>query len=168
MTKGNSGQPPADRTLSRGHASSGLDRVRAAARRDPSLRFTALLHHVTPGLLWDAYHALKHDAAPGVDGETWVGYGENLEDRLADLHARVHSGRYRAKPSSGPGYPRATGGCVRYADDFVVGFQHRDDAERCLAEMRERFARFGLELHPEKTRLIEPYPDVRFHARHPR
>jgi len=44
---------------------------------------------------------------------------------------------------------------VRYADDFVVGFQHRDDAERCLAEMRERFARSGLELHPEKTRLIE-------------
>jgi RNA-directed DNA polymerase len=44
---------------------------------------------------------------------------------------------------------------VRYADDFVVGFQHRDDAERCLAEMRARFARFGLELHSEKTRLIE-------------
>ena len=36
-----------------------------------------------------------------------------------------------------------------------MGFQHRDDAERCLAEMRERFARFGLELHSEKTRLIE-------------
>ena len=44
---------------------------------------------------------------------------------------------------------------VRYADDFVVGFQHRGDAERGLAEMRERFARFGLELHSEKTRLIE-------------
>ena len=44
---------------------------------------------------------------------------------------------------------------VRYADDFVVGFQHRDDAERCLAEMRARFARFGLDVHSEKTRLIE-------------
>ena len=43
---------------------------------------------------------------------------------------------------------------VRYADDFVVGFQHRWEAERFLAELRERFARFGLELHPEKTRLI--------------
>jgi len=309
MTEGNSGQPPADRTRSRGDAaSSGLDRVRAAARRDPSLRFTALLHHVTPSLLWDAYHALKHDAAPGVDGETWAGYGENLEDRLADLHARVHSGRYRAKPSKRAWIPKGDGRLrplgiaaledkivqqavawvlsaiyevdflgfsygfrpgrgahdaldalwvalverpvnwvldadirsffdtldherlmefvgyriadrrllrllrkwlragvsedgewsrttvgtpqgavispllanvylhyvldlwvtewrsreargevylVRYADDFVVGFQHRDDAERCLAAMRERFARFGLELHSEKTRLIE-------------
>ena len=44
---------------------------------------------------------------------------------------------------------------VRYADDFVMGFQHRDDAERCLRELRERMAKFGLELHPEKTRLIE-------------
>jgi group II intron reverse transcriptase/maturase len=266
------------------------------------------LHHVTPSLLEDAYHALKHDAAPGVDGETWVGYGEYLEDRIADLHARVHSGRYRAKPSKRawarkddgrlrplgiaaledkivqqavaqvlqaiyeadflgfsygfrPGrrthdaldalwvaiaerpvnwvldcdirsffdtldherlvefvsyrvadrrllrllrkwlragvsedgeWSRTTVGTpqgavispllanvylhyvldlwvaewrsraargevylVRYADDFVVGSQHRDDAERCLAEMRERFARFGLELHSEKTRLIE-------------
>jgi len=308
MTEGNSGQPPADRTLSRGLASSGLDRVRAAARKDPSLRFTALLHHVTPGLLGDAYYALKHNAAPGVDGETWAGYGENLEDRIADLHARVHSGRYRAKPSKRAWIPKGDGrmrplgiaaledkivqqavvwvlnaiyesdflgfsygfrpgrgahdaldalwvalverpvnwvlDCdirsffdtlsherlveflehrigdrrllrlirkwlragvsedgewsrttvgtpqgavispllanvylhyvldqwvvewrsreargdvyiVRYADDFVVGFQHRNDAERCLAAMRERFARYGLELHPEKTRLIE-------------
>jgi RNA-directed DNA polymerase len=44
---------------------------------------------------------------------------------------------------------------VRYADDFVLGFEHRDDAERFLADLRERFARFGLELHPDKTRLIE-------------
>ena len=48
---------------------------------------------------------------------------------------------------------------VRYADDFIVGFQHRAEAERFLAELRERFAKFGLELHPEKTRLLEfgPY-----------
>ena len=44
---------------------------------------------------------------------------------------------------------------VRYADDFVVGFQYRDDAERFLKELRDRFEDFGLELHPEKTRLIE-------------
>ena len=44
---------------------------------------------------------------------------------------------------------------VRFADDFVVGFEHRQDAERFLAELRERFSRFGLELHPGKTRLIE-------------
>jgi group II intron reverse transcriptase/maturase len=44
---------------------------------------------------------------------------------------------------------------VRFADDWVAGFQHRDDAERFLADLRERFAKFALELHPEKTRLIE-------------
>jgi RNA-directed DNA polymerase len=44
---------------------------------------------------------------------------------------------------------------VRWADDFIVGFEHRVDAEKFLAGLRERFARFGLELHPDKTRLIE-------------
>jgi group II intron reverse transcriptase/maturase len=44
---------------------------------------------------------------------------------------------------------------VRFADDFVVGFEHRHEAEQFLTELRERFAKFGLELHPEKTRLIE-------------
>jgi len=44
---------------------------------------------------------------------------------------------------------------VRYADDFVVGFEHRQEAERFLTELRERFTKFGLELHPDKTRLIE-------------
>jgi len=44
---------------------------------------------------------------------------------------------------------------VRFADDFTVGFEYREDAERFLAELRERFAKFGLELHPGKTRLIE-------------
>ena len=43
---------------------------------------------------------------------------------------------------------------VRYADDFVVGFEHREEAERFLTELRDRFAKFGLELHPDKTRLI--------------
>ena len=44
---------------------------------------------------------------------------------------------------------------VRWADDFVVGFEHREDAERFWAELRDRLARFGLELNAEKTRLIE-------------
>ena len=43
---------------------------------------------------------------------------------------------------------------VRYADDFVVGFQHRDEAERFRKELAERLTKFGLALHPEKTRLI--------------
>lgn len=44
---------------------------------------------------------------------------------------------------------------VRFADDFTMGFEYQEDAQRFLAELRERFAKFGLELHPGKTRLIE-------------
>ena len=44
---------------------------------------------------------------------------------------------------------------VRYADDFVLGFREEIDAKCCLEALKERFAKFGLELHPEKTRLIE-------------
>jgi len=44
---------------------------------------------------------------------------------------------------------------VRFADDIVMGFQYRDDAERFRQELKERLARFNLELHPEKTRLLE-------------
>jgi group II intron reverse transcriptase/maturase len=44
---------------------------------------------------------------------------------------------------------------VRFADDFIVGFEHRQDAERFRDELGGRFARFGLELHPGKTRLVE-------------
>ena len=44
---------------------------------------------------------------------------------------------------------------TRFADDYIAGFERQDDAERFLADLRERFAKFALELHPEKTRLIE-------------
>ena len=44
---------------------------------------------------------------------------------------------------------------VRFADDFTAGFEYQQDAQRFLADLRERFAKFGLELHPDKTRLIE-------------
>ena len=44
---------------------------------------------------------------------------------------------------------------VRYADDFVMGFQHQHEAERFLGDLKSRMEQFGLSLHPEKTRLIE-------------
>jgi len=308
MTEGNPVGTTATWTQCQGQATSGLDRIREAARREPSLRFTCLMHHVTLELLRAAYFALRRDAAPGLDGVTWAAYGDGLEARLADLHDRVHNGRYRARPCKrvwipkpdgrqrplgiavledkvvqqamawvlGPIYEqdflgfsygfrpgrgphdaldalwvglmerkvnwvldadirsffdtldhewlmkfvehriadprvlrllrkwlragvsedgqwsrtpvgtpqgavispllanvylhyvldqwvhswrerRARGEViiVRYADDFVMGFQYRDDAERLLADLRERIAGFGLELHDEKTRLIE-------------
>ncbi len=307
-TKGNALRTTAGRTQGRKPASRGLWGVREAARRDKKMRFTALLHHVTPELLRAGYFDLKRQAAPGVDGVTWQEYGGDLEARLADLHERIHRGTYRAQPSKRAWIPKPDGrqrplgiaaledkivqqavktvlaqiyeedflgfsygfrpgrGChdaldalwvglterkvnwvldadirgffdaidhgwlmkflehriadrrilrllrkwlragvsedgewsrttagtpqgavisplaanlflhyvldlwvrqwrdrqargeviiVRYADDFVMGFQYQGDAERCLQALRARFAQFGLELHPEKTRLIE-------------
>jgi group II intron reverse transcriptase/maturase len=63
------------------------------------VRFTALLHHVDIGLLRSSYYNLKKGAAAGVDGVTWQEYGDGLEERLLDLHGRIHRGAYHAKPS---------------------------------------------------------------------
>lgn len=54
---------------------------------------------------------------------------------------------------------------VRYADDFLVGFQSKTEAEAFLVALRERLTRFGLELHPDKTRLIEFGPFADHHRR---
>ena len=90
-------------------ALSGLDRVRRVARTDREARFTALLHHVDVDRLRAAYWALEPKAAPGMDGVTWVDYGLDLEDNLRDLHARVHCGGYRARPSRRVFIPKPDG-----------------------------------------------------------
>jgi len=307
-TKENIGQATAPRTQSRISELSDLHGVRKAARKDKRTRFTALLHHVTVGLLRDSYYALKRDAAPGVDGMTWQECETGLNEKLADLHSRIHRGTYRAQPSKRAYIPKADGRqrplgiaaledkivqqavvtvlnqiyeedflgfsygfrpgrsqhdaldalwvgtmrkkvnwildadirsffdglshewlvkfiehriadrrmlrliqkwlragvseegkwsktevgtpqgavaspllaniylhyafdlwvqhwrkhyatgeviVVRYADDIVMGFEHLADAERLLQEWKERLQKFGLELHPDKTRLIE-------------
>jgi RNA-directed DNA polymerase len=301
-------EPNTSPTLSGERVSQGLHGVRRTARERKQERFTALLHHVTVDRLRESFHALKRNAAPGVDGVTWQEYETGREDRLVDLHSRVHRGAYRAQPSRRVYIPKADGRqrplgiaaledkivqqavvtvlneiyeadfrgfsygfrpgrdphqaldalnvgiqrkrvnwvldadikgffdhmshewtmkfvgrrvadnrvlrliqkwlkagvseggewsetkvgtpqgavispllanvylhyvfdlwveawrekvargdviAVRYADDLVVGFQHRDEAERFLKEFQERLAKFGLEIHPDKTRLIE-------------
>ena len=311
LAKGNSPERNLLRTQGRESTLSALERVRQAARRNKKQRFTALLHHIYDvERLRAAYLATKKEAAPGVDGETWKHYGENLEANLQDLSHRLKRGAYRARPVRRVYIPkvgkpgelrplgvpaledkivqRATaevlnaiyeqdflefsygfrpersphqaldalavgigtrkvnwvldadirkfydtldqgwlvkfvehriadwrvvrliqkwlkagvleegkrvqseigtvqGGSispllsniylhyaldlwvqrwrerqahgevifVRFADDFVAGFEHRYEAERFLAELRERFARFGLQLHVDKTRIVE-------------
>jgi len=73
--------------------------VRQRAKERKQEKFTALLHHLTVSRLRESYFALKRKAAPGVDEETWHHYGVGLEDRLVDLHSRIHRGAYQAKPS---------------------------------------------------------------------
>jgi RNA-directed DNA polymerase len=308
LAKENVDQQNAHRTQSRVSAPSALDRVRGAARRDKDARFTALFHHITLDVLHRAFLTLKRTAAAGVDAVTWEQYAQDVEGNLATLHAKLHTGAYRAKPSRRVFIPKADGRqrplgiasledkvvqratvevlnaiyendflgfsygfrpgrsqhkaldalfigvrwrkvnwvldadirgffdnldhgwlmkfvehrvadkrilrliqkwlgagvlvdgrwteteegtpqgatispllaniylhyaldlwvhqwrnrhargevvIVRYADDFVMGFQHRSDAERFKRVLAERLRRFALELHPEKTRLIE-------------
>jgi hypothetical protein len=81
------------------HKSRGLAGVREAARKDSTLKFTALLHHVSEDCLTEAFYNLKKSAAVGVDGVTWHDYEQNLEANIADLHGRIHRGAYRALPS---------------------------------------------------------------------
>ena len=92
-------QPNTHLTQGKERVSQGLERVRTAAREHKEMRFTALLHHMTVDLLRESFYALKRKAAPGVDGVTWQEYETGLEERLVDLHSRVHRGAYRAQPS---------------------------------------------------------------------
>jgi len=99
LIKENTRQPNTYPTQSESGVSQGLARVRKAARESKERKFTALLHHLTIELLRESFYSLKRKAAPGVDGVTWQEYEPELEDRLVDLHSRVHRGAYRATPS---------------------------------------------------------------------
>jgi len=103
------GQHDTHRALNRERVTQALDRLRQAAKQRKKERFTALLHHVNPNSLRQAFLALKRDAAPGVDGMTWREYEAELEPRLADLHGRVHRGAYRPQPSRRTYIPKADG-----------------------------------------------------------
>src|SRR5262245_49139566 len=99
QAKGNAGSQNTLRTQDRAGVPSAWDRIRQAAKSDKGRRFTALLHHVyNIETLREAYFNLKREAAPGVDGETWRNYGEQLEANLKDLSERLRRGAYRAKP----------------------------------------------------------------------
>lgn len=165
VAKGNSGQTTVHDTQGSPTTSSGLARIREAASRDSQLQFTNLLHHVTASLLGRAYWSLKRQAAAGVDGETWTEYGEwsktvvgtpqgaVISPLLANIYLHyvldLWVSWWRCHQARGEVY------IVRYADDFVVGFQYRSDAERFQKELRQRLTKFSLELHEGKTRLIE-------------
>lgn len=109
VTKENMVESNTRPTQSGERVSQGLQGVRERARRNKQERFTALLHHVTTELLRESFYALKRKAAPGVDGVTWKEYATGLEDRLKDLHGRVHRGAYRAQPSKRRWIPKANG-----------------------------------------------------------
>ena len=109
VAEGNAGEAPAGRTQSREPASTGLEGIRKAAKRDGRMRFTSLLHHITPSLLVESFYDLKREAAAGVDGVTWRDYENILYTRVRDLHREIHTGAYRAQASRRVYIPKADG-----------------------------------------------------------
>ncbi len=78
---------------------SGLDRVRAVAKRDSRLQFNNLYHHLTQELLVKAYYELNSNSAAGVDRETWTSYGSKLSERIKEIHERLQQQSYDLQPS---------------------------------------------------------------------
>jgi len=104
-------------------------------------------------------HIKKWLKAGVLGDDRWYGQGEgtpqggSVSPLLANIYLHyafdLWAHQWRRKHAHGDVI------IVRYADDFVVGFQHREDAERFWAELTERLREFGLELHSDKTRLLE-------------
>ena len=95
--KGNAEESTAGRTPGRETALTGLQRVRETAKLDRRLKFTALLHHITPSLLVESFYDLNKAAAVGVDGVTWRDYENILYERVHELHREIHTGAYPTK-----------------------------------------------------------------------
>ena len=119
-TEGMEGRQPAKGNEQQGHISrtqgrredmsKALERIRQAVRRDKKDKLTALYHHVyNVDHLREAYWGLNTKAAPGVDGETWEHYGQDLEANLQDLSGRLRRGAYRATPVRRVYIPKADG-----------------------------------------------------------
>jgi len=153
LAKGNLHQQNMFRAQDRGDVHSALGRVREAAKRNKETRFTALFHNVyNPEMLEHAFAQLKKNAAPGVDGETWRHYGENLEAHLQDLSHRLRRGAYRAKPVR-RGYIAKSDGRMRplgitSLEDKIV---QRAAVEVLNAIYEQDFAEFSYGFRPRRS-----------------
>jgi group II intron reverse transcriptase/maturase len=155
--------PQADRTQSRVREGdevadpeglhAGLERIRQAARGDKELRFTNLWHHVYDlDRLRQAFSELKRQAAPGVDGQTWSQYEQDLEANLRDLRDRLATGRYRARPvrrvyiPKGDGKQRPIG--IPVVEDKLV---QRATVQVLNAVYEEDFLGFSYGFRPRRS-----------------
>jgi phosphoglucomutase len=111
LAKGKPTRQNTNRALDRATVQSALSRIRQAALKDRRQRFTSLMHHIYDlSMLREAYYGLKRDAAPGVDGETWREYGEELESNLEELSGRLRRGHTEQDRCVECTSPKPTGG----------------------------------------------------------
>jgi RNA-directed DNA polymerase len=113
------------------------------------MRFMTLAHLIDVELLREAYHRTRKDGAPGIDGVTAAEYAANLEANLADLHARLRSGRYYAPPVKRTYVPKEDGsqrpiGMPAFEDKIVqravamlLGAIYEQDFHECSYGFRE-------------------------------
>jgi group II intron reverse transcriptase/maturase len=150
-TKGNAEQQSTHRAQDRASVSHALDRIRKAARQRKKEKFTALFHHMTPEMLRTAFYALKRDAAPGVDGQTWRAYEADLDRQIMELHSRVQRGAYRALPSRRTYIPKPDGRqrplAIAALEDKVV---QRATAAVLNQIYEEEFLGFSYGFRPER------------------
>jgi RNA-directed DNA polymerase len=151
-TKGNENQQSTRRAQDRESVSQALERVRIAAGQRRKEKLTSLLHHVSPAMLRMAFHAIKRDAAPGVDGMTWENYEKDLDRRIDDLHTRVHAGAYRAQPSRRSYIPKEDGSkrplAIAALEDKIV---QRAVAAMLSAIYEEEFLGFSYGFRPGRS-----------------
>jgi RNA-directed DNA polymerase len=151
-TKGNADQQSTRRAQDRVSVSQALERVRQAARLRKKEKFTSLLHHVDAPMLRTAFHALKRNAAPGVDGVTWEAYEKDLDRQIEDLHSRVQRGAYRAQPSRRSYIPKEDGSkrplAVAALEDKIV---QRATAAVLNAIYEEEFLGFSYGFRPKRS-----------------
>ncbi|MGH8656777.1 MAG: group II intron reverse transcriptase/maturase [Gammaproteobacteria bacterium] len=130
-----------------------LDGIRQTARGRRGAKFTTLMQHIyAVDRLRQAYFALKRDAAPGVDGQTWQTYGQALEARLLDLSDRLARGGYKPQPVKRVYIDKAAGGKrplgVPALEDKLV---QRATAEVLNAIYEQDFIGFSYGFRPGKS-----------------
>ena len=153
MAKGNPGEQTRFWTQGQIDLPHALDRIRNVAKEDKKQRFTSLWHHVynINRLRW-AYFALKREAAPGVDGQTWREYGEARDRNLKDLGARLARGAYHAKAVKRIYIPKGDGGLrpigITALEDKIV---QRAATEVLNAVYEADFLGFSYGLRPGRS-----------------
>ena len=87
-----------------------LAQIAKQSEQNPARVFTTLAHHMDEDFLTEAFHQLRKDAAAGIDEMTVAEYGVNLGERITDLHQRLVTGAYRARPARRVWIPKGDGG----------------------------------------------------------
>ena len=95
------------------HVSMKQRQIAELAKRHPTMAFTSLNHHLDLDWLREAFFRTRKNGAPGVDGQTWAFYAENLEDNLRSLLERAKNGSYYAPPVRRVWIPKGTGNETR-------------------------------------------------------